>query len=121
MCTKIILVVLFYVLLLYMWFLSRIFDMFVKTSVFQPMNVTISSQNYTVITADTYSFYTSFNATGSQDLNALNTTLKCAVDSGTTIYSSYVKSSSLGWILYLALALVAFGTHSHLRSVPHYR
>mgnify|MGYP000869377047 FL=1 len=110
MCTKIILIILFYILVLYLWFLNRIFDMFVKTSVFQPLNVSISSQNYTVITSDTYSFYTSFNATGTKDISALNNTLKCAVDANTTIYSGYVKSSSVGWILFLSLALVSFGT-----------
>lgn len=109
MCTKIIFVVLFYILVLYLWFLTRIFDLFVKTSIYQSLNVTISSQNYTIITADSYSFYAAFNSTGTLDLNALNSTLKCAIDVGNTVYSTYVKSSSAGWMLYISLALVALG------------
>jgi hypothetical protein len=94
---------------MYLWFLNHIFDLFVKTSVFQPLNVSISSQNYTVISSDTYSFYTSFNATGAKDQTALMSTLKCAVDTTNINYSNYVKNSSAGWLLYLSLGLISFG------------
>jgi hypothetical protein len=93
----------------YLWFLSHVFDLFVKTSVFQSLNVSITSQNYTIITADSYSFYTLFNATSAKDYNSLINTLKCTVDSTNITYSTYVKNMSVGWILYLALGLIAFG------------
>ena len=111
MCTKILFVSLLYIVVLYLWFLQRTFDIIIKTSVYQPINVTISSQNYTILTSDTYSFYTSFNATDTKDLTALNSTLKCAIDVGTSIYTGYVTSSSVGWLLYIVLALFGFGTN----------
>jgi hypothetical protein len=93
---------------LYLWFLNHVFDLLIKTSVYQTLTVNISTQNYTIITANGTAFYTSFNATN-QDYNALTNTLKCAVDTTNVSYSTYVSSNSVGWLLYLALGLVAFG------------
>lgn len=101
---------LLYVLVFYLWYLNHIFDLFAKSSVFSPINVTISGTNYTILASDSYTFYTAYNSTGSKDYNALTNTLACAVDSSSVTYSTFVRSSSSGWLAYLSVSLILFGT-----------
>lgn len=99
----------FYILVLYLWFLTNTFDLFVKTLVLEPLNVTINSVNYTIVTPDTYTFYTSFNSTGTKSLNDLSNSLNCAIDGTQGDISTYVKGTSSGWLLYLSMALLSCG------------
>lgn len=98
-----------YILVFYLWYLNHIFDLFAKSSVFSPINVTISGTNYTILASDSYTFYAAYNSSGSKDYNTLTNTLGCAVDTSTVNYSTFVRSSSSGWLAYLAMSLVLFG------------
>jgi hypothetical protein len=51
---------------------------------------------------------TDFNAS-TRDSSAIVNTLKCAVDTTNTPYSSYVSPSSAGWVIYLSISLLFFG------------
>jgi hypothetical protein len=95
-----------YLLVFYLWYLNHIFDLFAKTSVYGPLNVTISGTNYTILASDSYTFYTAYNSTGSKDYNSLTSTLGCAVDTKDVSYSTFVRSGVSGWLAYLVMSLI---------------
>lgn len=112
-CTKILILLIFYIFLFYYFFIANMVTLFSKVNLLHQLNVTIATTNYTITTTSTNSFFTSFNTTN-KTVDALTTGLGCFVDNlnGAPQYSDKIYDSSPEWIGYLIGAL--FGMASIL-------
>lgn len=91
-----------------MFFLKNNANILSSQSQLSKMNVTISTVNYEIITADSNTFYLTFNQTN-KDLSNLKI-IGCFINSynGSKDYYEVVKPSSYKWLLYLVGGIVIF-------------
>ena len=105
--TKIILILILYLFMFYYGFLSNNVKLISDLSILQTINVSISSNIYTITTSNYYNFQNTFT---NQTLSSLQGTgLWCAIDSygNSPVYSNTILSSSSIWVTYIITGLAA--------------
>lgn len=95
---------------MYMFYLRDNITMLVEMKDLQPVNVTISTVKYEIISADVGEFYLKFNQTSRVYSDLVN--MGCLINSYNNNsdydYSQFVSSSSFKWLLYLLAGLLLF-------------
>ena len=108
MCTKILLILVFYIFVFYFFFLSSNIGFLNAQKNLQTYNVTIATTNYPIITNDIQAFQTQYNKTA-RTVAALSN-LGCLIDgyNGAPVYSDYIINQPSGWIFYMVSSLLCF-------------
>jgi len=105
--TKIILILILYLFMFYYGFISNNVKLISDLSILQTINVSISSNTYTITTSNYYNFQNTFT---NQTLSSLQGSgLWCAIDSyiNGPVYSNTILSSSSIWVTYIITGLSA--------------
>ena len=106
---------LLFILLFYLSFLSNANSILTSSSSFQRMNVTISTVNYEITVSNSNTFYTSFNLTD-RSLNSL-TNMGCFINqygSSPTDYTPSAQATSYNY--YVVFSIIIMGTSALTQS-----
>lgn len=110
------LVILLYIFLFYLSFLSSANSILGSSSAYQRMNVTISTVNYEITVSNSNTFYTSFNLTD-RSLTSL-VAMGCFINqygSSPTDYTATAQANSYNY--YVVFSIITMGTPSPTQSL----